>query len=97
MTKSTMSMLPPAPDKCQICAVKHGGDEPHNAQSFFYQYWFSSTYGRPVTWADAMMHCSDPVKEAWTANLKKCRIDINSPNLTGGIESQEEVADRLAE
>lgn len=98
MTHSNnLVMLPPAPHLCQICAVEHLPEEPHNAQSFFYKFWFSSTYKRPVTWADAMLHCPDHIKKQWTENFKKCGIDVNSPNLTGAMTSMEEVEDQLKE
>jgi hypothetical protein len=51
-----MVMLPPAPHLCQICAVDHADERPHNAQSFYYKYWFSLNNGRSPTWADAMAH-----------------------------------------
>jgi hypothetical protein len=55
------TILPPPADKCQVCAVKYGADEPHNAQSLYYQMTFAGMIGRPPTWADAMAHCEAPV------------------------------------
>jgi hypothetical protein len=42
-------VLPPAKDKCQICAVDHQEDEPHNAQLLYYQVIFSQMIGRSPT------------------------------------------------
>jgi hypothetical protein len=63
-------LLPPAPDVCQECATKHEPEEPHNAQSLYYQYSFKAEHGRWPTWKDAIAHCSEEVKEAWTKELK---------------------------
>ena len=90
-----MMMLPPHPKSCQICAVKHDETHPHNAQSLYYQVWFAATYGRAVTWNDALMHCPDHIKAIWMENFEKCGIDANSPNLTGDIKSTAEVEKRL--
>lgn len=67
----TWKVIPPAADKCQICAGGHGPKEPHNAQSMYYQILFQNMVGRPPTWADALAHCSDTVRLAWTVLLKK--------------------------
>jgi hypothetical protein len=66
-------MVPPKETACPICAVdpKHGSDEPHNAQSLYYQYGFYATHGRWPTWKDALAHCSEPVRAAWEAELRK--------------------------
>jgi len=64
-------ILPPAADKCQVCAVKHATAQPHNVQSLYYQVTFNSMVGRAPTWADAMAHCSASMREAWTAELKR--------------------------
>ena len=88
-------MLPPAPHLCQICAVKHDEDQPHNAQSFYYQYWFASQNKRLPTWSDAMAHCSDEVKAPWLAQFRACGINISSPNLTGNVQSQSDLDKRL--
>jgi len=65
------TFLPPAPDVCQECAVKHAPEEPHNAQSLYYQYSFFAEHNRWPTWKDAVAHCPEEIKEAWTAELKK--------------------------
>jgi hypothetical protein len=64
-------MLPPAADKCQICAVAHTTDQPHDAQSLYYQMAFNGIVGRSPTWADAMAHCSPEMQAAWAAAIKE--------------------------
>ena len=64
-------LLPPAKDVCQECAVKHKPEEPHDATSLYYQYSFHAKHGRWPGWLDAMSHCSEEMKAAWTKELKK--------------------------
>lgn len=63
------NVMPPAPDRCQICAAKHGPEEPHNAQSLYYQTIFSGMHGRAATWADAIAHCSPELGQRWKEAL----------------------------
>lgn len=71
-TKTTpMSLLPPAEDGCPICATKHPPEAPHNAQSLYYQYRFYAARGRWPTWADAVAHCKDHVREWWETELRE--------------------------
>lgn len=70
-TAAGWKVLPPPQDCCQICAAKHSDDQPHNAQSLFYQTIFSSMIGRAATWADAVAHCSPTIRERWTVELKR--------------------------
>lgn len=70
-------LLPPAKDCCQVCAVKHSPDQPHNKQSLYYQVVFENENGRAATWADAMAHCSDEVKQKWTVALLKKGLKID--------------------
>ncbi len=88
-------MLPPSRDKCQICAVAHDPDQPHNPQSFFYKWHFATQWKRTPTWADAMAHCPEKVRLEWTEMLTGAGIDINASDVTGGIQSQEELDTRL--
>jgi hypothetical protein len=60
-----LTLLPPAPNKCQQCAVEHDPNEPHDATSLFYGFWFSQVYGRSPTWNDAIAHCDEATKQAW--------------------------------
>ncbi len=63
-------VLPPSGDKCQVCAWVHEPQEPHNAQTVYYQLLFYSMVGRPPTWADALAHCDEKMKMTWERLLK---------------------------
>lgn len=76
-----MFLLPPAADRCQTCASKHEAQEPHNAQSLYYQTAFNMEHGRAATWLDAMEHCAEPMREAWTKALEERGVDVKG----GGI------------
>lgn len=67
----SFSLLPPAADVCQKCAVKHRPEEPHNQESLYYHTYFQMKHGRPPTWSDAMAHCSQEMKTAWIKELAK--------------------------
>lgn len=66
-----MMLLPPKQDTCPICATAHEPDQPHNAQSLYYQYRFYGVRGRWPTWADAVAHCPACIKEYWVIELKR--------------------------
>lgn len=66
-----MLLLPPNADVCPVCAVDHPDDQPHNAQSLYYQYRFFATHGRWPTWADAVAHCTPELREAWETELRR--------------------------
>jgi hypothetical protein len=68
---SSMMLLPPTAGTCPACAVKHPPEMPHNAQSMYYQYRFYGLRGRWPTWADALAHCSDAMREQWEAGLRE--------------------------
>lgn len=65
-----------ASDVCQECAVKHDPEMPHNQQSLYYQYKFYAKHGRWPTWADAMAHCSEGVREYWKLALRERGIEV---------------------
>jgi len=69
-------MLKPPEGTCPECAVKHEPSAPHNQQSLFYQYDFYGKNGRWPTWADAMAHCSDEVKQLWTVALTEKGVAV---------------------
>lgn len=79
ITEGKMHLLPPSPDVCQVCAIKHDIDSPHDAMSLYYQFKFHGEHGRWPTWADAMSHCGDGMKEAWTMALSARSINIDEP------------------
>ncbi len=95
MSNPKLSLLPPAPDKCQICAVKHPPEQPHDATSLYFAF-YQQSIGKPATWAEAITHCSPVVKACWTAHLRNLGIDITSPKTRGDIKTQEELEQRLA-
>ncbi len=72
-------VMPPRKDTCQVCAVKHHPNEPHNQQSLYYQMIFEGQIGRAPTWADAMAHCDDTTKAEWEAALRE-RNAWSEPN-----------------
>ena len=82
-----LMLLPPAPGKCQECAVEHKPEEPHDGRSLFYHMYFLMTQGREPTWEDALAHCDDKMHEAWRKGLavhgvvvkkrKKVRKDVS--------------------
>lgn len=76
MKKTKWKILPPKPDHCQICAKKHDPEIPHDKNSLYYQMCFENEHGRWPTWADAMAHCSDDVKEQTKEVLKKHGIKV---------------------
>lgn len=71
-----MMLLPPAPDKCQECAVAHDPSQPHNQQSLYYQFKFQAQHGRGATWKDAMAHCAEDVRARWTKELAKHGVRV---------------------
>lgn len=65
-----MMLLPPAEGTCPICARAHEAQQPHDAQSLYYQFRFYGVRGRWPTWADAVAHCSDVVRAHWERELR---------------------------
>lgn len=71
------NIMPPPADCCQECGVKHDPAQPHNAQSLHYQYsFYAENGGRWPTWLDAMAHCSDDIRAAWTDELGRLGVDV---------------------
>jgi hypothetical protein len=73
---AVMHLLPPAHHLCQVCAVDHEPEQPHNQQSLYYQMAFNGAHGRYPTWHDAMEHCSAEVKNVWLDELRRRGVDI---------------------
>jgi hypothetical protein len=93
----TFNLLPPKDGCCRICAIAHDDDQPHDATTFYYRFLFKNTHGRDATWSDAMLHCSQEVKDAWTSYLNSIGVDVNSTDVFGGITSKEQLEARLKE
>jgi hypothetical protein len=72
-------LLPPRPDVCQACAVKHSPEQPHNQQSLYWQYWFHGKHQRWPTWADAMAHCEPDIRQFWVSELGKHGVNVDLP------------------
>lgn len=72
----TMFLMPAREGTCEMCATTHEAHMPHNAQSLFYQTRFQIENGRAPTWIDAMEHCDDDMKRAWTEGLKNVGVDV---------------------
>lgn len=81
-------LVPPPAGVCQECAVLHDPAAPHDAQSLFYGSKFMLDHNRQPTWADAMAHCSDETRAAWTVKLVELGADIGT--VMGGAIWQEE-------
>jgi hypothetical protein len=64
-------VMPPKKGLCQICAVDHLPEDPHNAQSLYYQMCFQNQVGRAATWADATAHCTEKMQASWKYLLRK--------------------------
>ena len=71
-----MYMAPPRPGTCPECAVDHDPAYPHNRDSLFYQYKFFAANNRWPTWADAMMHCDQAMKDMWIEKLREMGVDV---------------------
>ena len=69
--KPKLMLLPPSPGVCQMCAVDHQPDDPHDRTSFYYQTKFNMENGYPPTWLDAMAHCPLPTQIAWERELRE--------------------------
>lgn len=64
---------------CKECAIEHDPEQPHNAQSLFYQYQFMEKHGRWPTWKDALEHCPADVTKVWKDELEKRGVTIDPP------------------
>lgn len=84
-----MSLLPPAPGRCPLCAVDHAAGDPHDAQSLFYQMRFYQAHGRWPRWSDAVAHCSEELRRLWADELEKSgdwsRVDYDALVLGAAI------------
>lgn len=73
------TLLPPAAGVCQQCAVDHEPNEPHDAESLRYQFWFYGQHERWPTWADAMAHCTAEIRAVTTAVLAEHGDTVTAP------------------
>lgn len=84
--RSDWLVLPPAPDRCQTCAMAHNPDDPHNPDSFYYQTVFHMEHGRPATWKDAAAHCPEHVRAVWLPLLNAALEGHGRPTLDDNWE-----------
>lgn len=68
-----MTLLPPAPGVCQVCARDHEPEIPHDKTSLYYQTKFYMKTGRVPTWDDAMAHCTEEVKRTWKESMERVK------------------------
>lgn len=73
-TQPVMVFMPPLPDLCPVCASGHAPEQPHNAESLYYQMTFHAEHGRWPTWLDAMALCDEQIREYWTRELAACGV-----------------------
>ena len=90
-----LKLMPPAPGRCQQCAVIHDPEMPHDANSLYYAFWYQQEHGKSPSWADAMAHCEDGVKSLWLGLLAQVGIDPNDPYKKGRNITQEELDRKL--
>ncbi len=66
-------LMPVRQGACQTCGQypAHPVDQPHNADSLYYQYAFYGDHGRWPTWADAVAHCPEAIRAQWEQALRK--------------------------
>jgi hypothetical protein len=91
-----MSMLPAAAGTCPDCATAHPPEQPHNAQSLFYQVQFNGRHGRFATWHDAMRHCTPEVKRFWLDHLGVMLAANGLPPVGEDLHAAESVPEPLA-
>lgn len=86
---SSMQLLPPAPDVCQVCAVGHAPEEPHNPQSLFWQT-ARTMEGKPAAgWEEALAHCSQEMRESWINALGLKGVEVDREKLDQLVAEQE--------
>jgi len=66
-------IMPPPAGACPVCGrlPAHRLDEPHDAQSLYYQYSFFAEHERWPTWRDALAHCPEAVRVPWERALRE--------------------------
>ena len=68
---ASWNVMPAPPGHCQICGKRHEPSEPHDAQQLRYKLVFGGMIGREPTWADAIAHCSEEIRETWEGELRR--------------------------
>lgn len=70
-------LLPCGPDVCQMCAVDHPPENPHNRDSLYYQYKFFAENERWPTWTDAVSHCEEKLAEFWLSEIRRRGVPVD--------------------
>jgi hypothetical protein len=78
--QTTLKLLPPAPNKCPLCATEHNANSAHNKTSLFYAVRFLQQHGREATWSDAIAHLGPLTKMLWQQELTKRGIWTDHPS-----------------
>lgn len=73
---SAWTLMPPAEGACEVCAVKHDPREPHNPESFYWHVKRNKEGKPPPTWADALAHVDEDLREAWVALLAEHGVTV---------------------
>lgn len=73
---SAWTLVPPAPGACQTCGADHDPREPHNPESLYWQTKRNIEGEPPPTWADALAHVEDPLRQAWVAALAERGVTV---------------------
>jgi hypothetical protein len=64
-----LSLLPPAPGSCEVCAGDHAAEEPHDADSLYWAFKAQAEGLPSPTWSDAIAHCDEDTQACWVGGL----------------------------
>ena len=79
-----LSILPPRPGVCPVCATPHDPALMHNRDSLYYQMRFRQKHGRTPTWADAAAHCTPEVKAQYAPEFARLGISFDAGDSDDG-------------
>lgn len=77
MAEPRWTLLPPAPDHCQVCAVFHEPGDPHNPQSLYWVVKRGLENREPPTWEEALAHCTVEMRDYWVGMLEERGIVLD--------------------
>lgn len=69
-------LLPPKPDHCQVCAVDHEPQEPHDPKSLYWAMARELKGEPPPTWKDALAHVEPELRAQWVALLAEHGVTV---------------------
>ena len=73
---SAWTLLPPAPDACQVCAAHHEPHEPHNPDSIYWRTARNIANEPMPTWGEALAHVEEPLRSTWVKLLGERGVDV---------------------